>query len=812
HLSIPDDMRANWKPLRGIRPAKLKESMLQEGISAKFDYFVQPFLFRGQLVSPQTRINVKPEYTIQVEKGILLLNARLSFVVHGAKTDKVALHLPGWKWNGEIKPANLIDFSDVEQGSDGLLTIPLRSPIEGNFELELKAYQQIPIADGKTHRLVIPLPQPVATWSEPASLTILPADNVELIPLEDATIPPLEASFALSSPHKTIKTPEISETGKTSESQQTSPIDSAISSKTTPKNNPPENVQPENNPQENVQQTPESQMSGLTRRSVRQAGDVRVELPTRQQIPLFYRAERSDAVFVADVIYHRQQARVTQLIQLHPSESMYQVTSTFLYDVQYAPVDSLTFRIPKAIQDTNTIQFSLGDKELTLRDIPLAEKENQDSEETLKRLVLPEGQIGKFQVTFKYSIPHFSLEPDVTTGFSVPLIQSADIPCLSQQLDIILRPGVSIDIQDECAPNWKVIESSISNQGHHGSEQAMLCFLTKIPQDKILLWGSLISRDTTGTTILDQAWIQTWLSESTSMRMDRCLFSVNSDRDTLSIWLPQKTLGEHVLVFLDQMPLALIPSAKGELVIPLRQSFQSNQGRQTSTIEVWYRIPYSESYRHAPLQLPHFGIETLVRNMYWQLILPSDKHIIETPSGWIPEYQWTWNGLFWGRSPSMTLDSIGFKSNLSEYKVPDEANQYLFSTFHPPVEVALSVLNRSTIVFMSSGVALVIGLILMYIPQSRYLGAIFGLGLAFLGILFYQPASMLILLQSASFGVVLLLIAGYFYHLFVRDEHWIIPSKSTKESRTSLIYPVIVEDSTHQDLLHTQGTVQLTSK
>ena len=42
-----------------------------------------------------------------------------------------------------------------------------------------------------------------------------------------------------------------------------------------------------------------------------------------------------------------------------------------------------------------------------------------------------------------------------------------------------------------------------------------------------------------------------------------------------------------------------------------------------------------------------------MRQIYWQLILPANEHLVASPDGFSGEFVWRWSGWFWfwGRNP-----------------------------------------------------------------------------------------------------------------------------------------------------------------
>ncbi len=715
-----------------------------DGTDARFEFFSQPFLLRCKLVLPQTRINVKPEYQMQIDKGLLHLSARFSYVVYGS-TEKLAIHLPGWQWNNEVGPPGIVDTAGVELDENGLLTIPLRAPQDGEFEIELKASRSLVFPDDNTdarkHRLVVPLPRPVADWTQTGPVVVVPANNVE--------IEPIGTDFDVAVPAA-----------------------------------PPEQA---NATDSNPSQVSSQRTVGLSRRS-RRSVTTAIEIPERQQEPLFYETEPGESVFVADIQYHRQKISATMQTEIRlraPDDHVAQVIS---YDVAYVPVERIEFLVPDTLAGSLTAR--IGGRTLELRDVLSDPDETIPESWSKKVLQLPEAMF-QFQVFFGYSIPPVAIGRDQTTSFALSFLRPVDTPVSEHQVNMTVPTGFRIALDDDARTLWTPIDSGISLSGAG--------FRSTQSPSRISLWISTGERDALGTTVVEKAWLQTWLTGS--VRVDRGSFLVTSERrDAVSIRLPREAARGRVFVRRDKQPVAANISSNGELTIPLEE----HRGRPV-LIDIDYRIsPFETPGRLVDMELPHFSAnpETLVRNEYWQIILPQNRHVIGVPAGWTPEYEWAWTkGLFWGRVPTLTREDAGFEEDASETgSVPTESNQYLFSSLHPPPNVSLFVLDRSLIVLSSSGLALLIGLVLIYFPKTRYAGALFGLGVAFLAMVLYRPAPVLLMLQASSLGVLLALGAFYVHRILSREERWIVPKTKSWDdaSQPSEVYSVIMDEESRQ--------------
>lgn len=749
-VGIPSEMRSHWKTIRGVRRIDLPPALSQEGLNACFEFFNQPFLLGSQIVSPQTRINVRPEYQVAINKGTMTLSNRFTYFIHGSKTEKLSVQLFDWQWSGgDIRPSNIVDVEGVSQDESGLLNIPLRVPSEGEFEIFLKVHRALSQQELEKKQVVVRIPQPDADWVEPAApFVVVPADNVEITPVE-------------------------------SDSDNVNQSVTSISNATVDAVPNPSSKDP-------------VRMSGLTRRA-RRSVSLQIELPNRQQEPLVYQTESANAFFVGDIQFHRQEIKASIQNDVRLLDPTDQISEIITYDVAYEPIDRILLAFPPALQNRDDLRFSIGGKQLEPQNIVGDEQSESSTSAQLKRITLPETTIGKFQLIIRYGIPTVHATEDMATTVNMPFVRPMETTVSSHLVNMIVPPGVQVELHDSADRLWK-------EEFRRGDEPGSLytsggnVFSSQDARDQISLRVELADRDVLGTTVVERSWLQTWLSDST--RMDRGTYQITSNRDSISIWLPSAVARNKIVVKRDRIRIPVRLSPNGELSVPLT----GDQKGKPVLLEIWYEV--NSSFKNTNrMELPYFSEEALVRCAYWQILLPWNRHIIGVPNGWTPEYQWSWRGFFWGRIPSIRMNEIGLNSDsLEDATVSDEINQYLYSSLHPVSEISFQTAERSLIVLLSSSLSLLIGLVLIYFPKTRYAGCLFGLSVALIGIVLYQPAPVLLMLQASFFGVVLALFSNYIYRIIYREEKWIIPKAPNwgDSSRPSEVYSVIMDESDEQ--------------
>jgi len=150
-----------------------------------------------------------------------------------------------------------------------------------------------------------------------------------------------------------------------------------------------------------------------------------------------------------------------------------------------------------------------------------------------------------------------------------------------------------------------------------------------------------------------------------------------------------------------------------------------------------------------------------MRSIYWQLVLPPNEHVVVSPESFTGEYRWGWHGYFWGRRPLLDQTQLeSWAGATSQAPLPENSSIYLYSTFGNVDRLKLYTAGRAWIVLLASGVALMAGLLLIYMPLSRHPATLLVFALTMLSAGAIFPETTLLLAQAASLGLVLTLLAG----------------------------------------------------
>jgi hypothetical protein len=161
------------------------------------------------------------------------------------------------------------------------------------------------------------------------------------------------------------------------------------------------------------------------------------------------------------------------------------------------------------------------------------------------------------------------------------------------------------------------------------------------------------------------------------------------------------------------------------------------------------------------LEFPQLGRDTWTRRFYWQLVLPYDENVIMPPAQFTHEFTWGWNDYFWGRKPLLEQPQLEtWIGARYQAPIPEGANRYVFSGLGRIRGGELRVASRAWIVLMASGVVLILGLVMIYVPATRNPAALLALAVLLLAVGVLYPEPTLLLAQAASLGLVLAVVAA----------------------------------------------------
>ena len=779
-IHVSNDLQLQWQNLHGIRIDKNIDStstldtFVQEEKQVHFSYHTQPFLLEARVTLPQTRISVKPEYQVLLEKGQIILKGQIQTVISSSKTNQLQWNFHDWQLE-EIGPGSLVDFYEFIQKNEdknqnsGITIIPLRSPSEGPVELSFTLRRPMPMGLDNQATVDFSFPIPIADRIEPAVIAIVAADNLEL----------------LSTTQKT--------TGMLRESRST------------PR---------------------------------------KITSPSRQQTPLIFRSERpgDPMAFYSEVVFHQQEVQAHSKTVFQILEPKDQIEQVIRYNVKYEPLDQITLLIPRSIHESESLKLSFDGRVIpesgrfSFPDIVAG------TNLVRRRITLPAPLIGSGTLLLQYSVPQENIPPEMTVRVDVPQILPTEAEIVEQTIVVAAPDGVNIALSEGnvsagfekripfnfSLDSGEILPKEINGQATPWKKQEKngeasgfqeTVFHATTWEPSLSLSVRLDHRDILGTTVVERAWIQTWLVAD-PIRVDRASFRIQSDREKIPLFLPVGFDRSRVYAAWDGTPVP-IQYEEGALVIvqPKEQRSRSH------LLVVEYQIPQETfSSVRGKIDLPYFDDDVWVQRTYWQVILPRNRHLFGDLSGWTPEFRWNWTGLYWNRDASLSQEELELwigSSAKEDLNDSSEITHYLFSSFNPRRQSELLIINRDRLILFSSGTILLIGFALIYFPRLRQASVVFTLVVLLVSIFLYQPTPALLAFQASILGVVLSLVSAVLARILYRESDWkyvpsfvssdtVPPTRGTTPSSSSALQEVLVESTLHTSSIHEGGNLTQT--
>jgi hypothetical protein len=499
-------------------------------------------------------------------------------------------------------------------------------------------------------------------------------------------------------------------------------------------------------PADNVELTPdEDSIQGLTRRQIAPP----MKLPERRQDALYYRGEGKNAVFAARMRVHPRRVTLDAANYVHLETDSAKVTQKFAYTIAYEAADHLLLDVPPALAGPNRMEILHNGKPLTAKIITESPEGAVPAGLVRMRVGLPEASIGRCDLVVQYAAGMPALEISSRTSWSVPLVVPADAEPTDNKLYLTAAPGVRILSHGDA---WQSSDKDPAQSGL----QTGLEFQADKCRESLDLELRREDRSAVNTTVIERAWIQTRLSSSA--RQDQAVFQFTGNQKELLFQLPNGAAPEQMLIMLDGKRVEAQAAGENRFSLAL-----PGEGEIRSyLLELGYHFPGPRPARGLlSLDFPRLGSNVWTRRMYWQLVLPQNEHVLIDPPGFDREYCWKWCGYFWGREPVLNQMQLEAWIGASQHSMlPEGAGVYLYGNLGSADRAELRTVGRTLIVAVASGAALILGLVLIYVPIVRHPFSllVISLGLFSLAMIYPEPAAMIA--QASGLGLALTLLAG----------------------------------------------------
>lgn len=470
--------------------------------------------------------------------------------------------------------------------------------------------------------------------------------------------------------------------------------------------------------------------------------------PGRQQT-LVYRApspledEQQVSRFTAEIAVLEQVVSATASATLLVSADRIDVTQQVDYQIDYVPLDELLLRVPRAALENESLKVALGQEPLDWSEI--ISDEATPAMIASVRVNLNGQGLGKCAITIRFS--------QALSGLSVGESVSSDVLLASPLDNEPPWSAKSVEIR-----HAEILRAEVTDDAWQGEQESSTDGVVRrivTPQadtdvHRLPLTVTLLRVDDQSAALVHRAWIQTWFSHQ--HRQDRAAFRVTARDRRLVIRLPSAATLDDAAV--DGRRVEWTEEVEG-VVLELAASRLGSE----VTIELWYSFANESLPEGASsILFPQIARAKWTKRLYWQLVIPSDQHLLKSPSDLTPELTWGWRGAYWGRQANLSQQELEqWVGASSQAALPSSANQYVFSTFGSVDQFELATVSRRSALLMASAIIFVVGLLLIYFRVARHPVMLLLLGVTVIAGAVLYPEPTLLAAQTASLGFVFVL-------------------------------------------------------
>jgi hypothetical protein len=482
-----------------------------------------------------------------------------------------------------------------------------------------------------------------------------------------------------------------------------------------------------------------------------------------------FRSLSTNAIFVANRGNRGREASAQIAAKVEIAADAIQVDDERIeYMVRFEPLKELILEAPSDFPinedaaEIDLIAPSIAKGESTeqrtpLRFEPLADEDEVAATGTHRlRVTLPEPRVGKFAISARYKI---ATPQPVSAGSAVQvsLLSPVDTRVTSERATVRASNSILLSLgANSDASSWKTSDP-IRKKNAAGMKYE---FVTNRAESLLPLLVSAADANTPSTTIVDRVWLQTWISGG--MEQDRAAFHLHSSNSQATVELPPDAPAGEVEVLVDGQPAQVTSRAAGRIVVRLVKD-SSNQANgalaepTSHTLEVRFRQPIQQVLitRHR-LTPPQIDATTDLSQVYWQIVLPADEHIVGSPEQLVSASQWQWLGTFWGRRPVMSqMDLEKWVGATMQIAPASGEKQYLFTGLLPVSSIEIVTAARWFIVLLASSSALGLLVAIFYLPHRTRFWMLVALIIVIAAGAIAYPTAAVLIAQASAIGIVL---------------------------------------------------------
>ena len=495
-------------------------------------------------------------------------------------------------------------------------------------------------------------------------------------------------------------------------------------------------------PADNVELSPQT---GLLTGLSPDASPAPPPLVPHQQRPLVYRdlGGTEPAQFGGLLKVKPRAVLVSAAASVRMEQQQLHIEQRLLYRISHEPKRSFVLLAPRGLEAGGSVSVWSGADQLSVQSLT----DSTARSASLARLQFSTAsdQIGTFPVTVRYALPLPKWDGQKPLPVSIPLVLPEDEPNYQfggQEIRFDVESGMQVE------PELTGLDE-FSRPTVSAANAAVFTWPKAAPASR---WILQPLRDAPSTQVAcEKAWIQTWLTPE--LRQERAAFRLTSSADALRVRLPSGVPMASVQAAINAQSVAVTPRAPSLLRIELPPA----QRGRSCVLELWYSLP--PPARHGGLLAEELRPAVLEeaappRRSYWQLVLTANDQLLYSSNGMVSEMAYAPSRWFAGPQPLLNQEQLeNWMSASRQDPLPAGASAHLFGTLSQSPRLSLVVASRRLTLIVASGLALAVGLLLIYVPALRAPQTLLMTAVVLVGVSLAFPDAALLLGRAALLGL-----------------------------------------------------------
>ena len=379
-------------------------------------------------------------------------------------------------------------------------------------------------------------------------------------------------------------------------------------------------------------------------------------------------------------------AEVASRIELREEEIA--VLQSLDYLVRFGYVESLSLLVPRALMERGAeLSAWLGEDEIGLPapQEPEAPPGANGAGETVPlKLPLLRRIRGEAHLRLQYRLPPVAPKPGGVASVSVPLVVPAD-EITEQRVEVSAEGFEAVQLDTTREPSgWQ------ADQSEQPSPDGVFRFTIPPTITAVPLRVESVAADSGSSTVVEKAWVQTWLigrelQERTAIRF--------RSRGDVEARFPETLADTAIEARLDGEPVELKRAADGRCRISVEPA--EDNAPRSHTLELrWLRPASGGEITATPLVLERReGAFPLL----WETVLPRGRVLLSAPRGFALDDStssalWPFASAAEARTQEEIENWIGATPSL---RPPASCSRYVMASFLPPQEMTAYTTHRA---------------------------------------------------------------------------------------------------------------------